>query len=123
MKDTVVFNRKTGQIGLKKCLGDDGFKDKGWGDHDKEWGSNYAVFPMDPITFDWSYQVREQATTDWKPLPNDDPRVQFVELFETIYGADWYHSFIGGDDNTEIDEYYIQNEHRVFQQIRKIFGG
>ena len=122
MNDTLVFNRKTGQIGLKKCLGDAGFKDKGWGDGTKEWGSNYAIFPMDPITFDWSYQNRESVGRDWLALPKDDPRVQFVSFFNAIYDAKWHYSFVSADDNTEIDEFRIENEHEVFLKIRKIFG-
>lgn len=122
MNDYLVFNRKTGRIGLKKDLGDAGFKDTKWGDGTKEWGSNYAIFPMDPITFDWKYQDREPVGKDWVTLPKGDPRVQFVELFDTIYGAKWYHGFTGGDDNTEVDEYYIENPHEIFLKIRRIFG-
>ncbi len=123
MNDSLVFNRKTGQLGLRKHLGDEGFKDKRWGDGTQEWGCNFAVFLMDPITFEWDYQNRERSGIEWTTLPKGDPRVQYVELFDTIYGAKWYHSFIGGDDNTEINEYYIENPHEVFLKIKKIFGG
>lgn len=121
MLDRVVFNRKTGQLGLQKCLGEAGFKDKEWGDGTKPWNSNYAVFILDPINFTWNYKNREYATTDWTPLPKNDPRVQFMALLDAIESADWYYGIASIDENAKVDEAYIENPHEVFRRIKKIF--
>lgn len=120
MKDRVVYNGKTGELGLQRCLGEAGFKDKGWGDGLKEWDSNYAVFLLDPVDFTWDIRKRVQSTTDWRELPDSDPRVQFLSLFEVIESADWYYG-IAGDEDAEVEEASIENTHEVFRLIRKIF--
>lgn len=118
----IMFNAKTGQLGLRRNLGDAGFKDKGWGDGTKEWNSNYAVFPLDPVDFTWDWKNRLHSTADWRTLPDSDPRVQYMTLFDIIETADWHYGIAGGDDNCEVDEAYIENTHEVFRRIRKLFS-
>lgn len=118
MKDQLCYNKKTGQLGLKRYLG----SIKGKGNWPQEWGSNYAVIPVDPVTFKEIQEQWQQTSTDWNQLPADDPRVQYVALFKAIYDADWYHGGYSDGDDIVVDEAIIENEHEVFNRIRKIFG-
>lgn len=122
MKDKIMYNRKTGQLGLKRHIGKKGQKDKNWGDGTEEWGSNYAVFILDPVLFTWDPRNRENSNTDWRELPQSDPRVQFMTLFHAIDSADWFFSGFEEDEAIVVEEAYIQNKHAVFKQIRDIFG-
>lgn len=121
MRDVVVWNRKTGELGLKRYLDNKGFKDKNWGDGTEEWGSNYAVFILDPVLFTWESKNRVQSSTDWRPLPKTDPRVQFMALFQAIDGADWLHTGFAEDEGIVVEEARIENPHEVFRLIKEIF--
>ena len=121
MNNEVMYNHKTGELGLKVCLGDSGFKDTRWGDGTKEWNSNYALFPMDPVEFTWDWRNRVHTSNDWRKLPKTDPRVQYVALFDVIQGglADW--SYELSDEDVTVEDASIENPHEVFRLIRKIF--
>lgn len=122
MDKQVMYNRKTGELGLRMCLGERGFKDKNWGDGTEEWNSNYAIFPMDPVMFTWDSKNRVHTTTDWIRLPETDPRVQYVTLFDVIEGglADW--KYDTSHEDCIVEYAHIENPHEVFQLIRKIFS-
>ena len=110
MRKQVIFDRKTGVVGIKRLATKK---------EEKEFGGNYVVDILDPINFHTTKTVQLVSPDyDWLALPKEDPRVRFIKLFDAIYGADWYY---GIPEHCEVDEAYIENPHDVFEQIRKIF--
>jgi len=123
MADKLMFNRKTGEFGVKKYLGDRGFKDKNWGDGTKEWGSNYAIMLVDPITLEWNLRRRaKHGAGRWVEIPDRDPRAQFLHLFSLLEDGDtdWYVDQCERCANSG-GEMYINNKHETFKAVRKIF--
>lgn len=117
MRKIVMFDRKKGLLGIRRMA---------WKNEEKELGVNKVVDIVDPIEFNKGQTMRAfgDAEYDWHSLPCDDPRVQYISLFDVIEGgeADWYYGIQSGNDNTCVDEAYIENPHEVFRQIRRIFG-
>lgn len=115
----IVFDQKSGRIGRRRLL-----RNK---EQEKEWGSNYEVAILDPLTLNETGEKVHTTDGKWKQLPDDDLRVIFVKLFQAIYDADWNigayccNEHCDGHE-TEINEHDINNEHKVFSIIRKFFG-
>lgn len=114
MRDTVVFDRKKGLLGVKR---------KSYTKEEKELGTNYVVDILDPINFERIKTVPGHGLSEhnWYPLSNEDPRTQFWRLFNIIDSANWQYSGYSDGDGIQVDEAYIENKHAVFEQIRKIF--
>ena len=115
----IVFDRETGRIGNRRLLRNS--------KKEREWGSNYEVAILDPITLDETGEKVHTTDGKWKRLPDDDLRVIFIKLFQAIYDADWnigascMNSRCDGHE-TAVDEHDITNQHKVFSIIRKLFG-
>lgn len=114
-REWVVFDRKKGLLGVKRVIS---------GEKEKEMHSNYMVTILDPITFRELEDVQLHGSDyDWYDLPIDDPRVQFWESMKVIHDADWYITgYMDNRESLEVDEHYIENQHEVFEKLRKIFG-
>lgn len=104
MREVVVFNKDTGELGIRRTI------------QDKDWPSNYAVFILDPITLEETGE-KQHANSPWRDLPPDDPRVTFVELFDIFEGghADWY---VNHCEACEPDEMYIENRAEVWELFK-----
>lgn len=109
----VVFDTKTGVIGKKRLATKK---------EEEQLHCNYVVKILDGITFETVATVAYISNEyKWRPLPDNDERVQFVRLFDILYGAEWYFNIAGTDENAEVEEYYLEDEHKVFERIRKLF--
>ena len=114
MRDQLVFDRKSGKLGIKK---------KATEKQQKEMGCNYVVDVIDPINFKVICTGPLVGTDyDWHGLPSTDPRVRYRKMFDIIYEADWYFSGYQEGDGIVVEEYFIENQYDVFEAIRKIFG-
>ena len=116
LRNQIVFDRKKGLIGLKRLAGKN---------EEKEFGTNYVVDVLDPINFNRIETVRAFGGSEhnWYPLPRDDPRVRFWNLFDIIEGgdADWYYNGYHNGDGIFVEEAFIENKHEIFEQVRKLF--
>jgi len=110
----VVFDRKNGHVGIKRLATQK---------EEKTFFCNYVVDVLDPVMFGVTTTVTAISGNeyDWQSLPINDPRVQYVNLFDVIESADWYHHTTAHDESAIVDEAYIENTHEVFDRIRKIF--
>lgn len=114
MRHSVVFDRKRGLLGMKRTANKN---------EEKEFGANYVVDVLDPISFKKSKTVVHIGPDyDWHTLPREDPRVQFIKLFDVIASANWDYSGYSEDDGIVVEEAFIENEHEVFEQVREIFA-
>ena len=113
---TVVFDRKNGHIGKKRYATKD---------EESRLHCNYVVDILDPINYNHIVTVSAVGGSvyDWYPLPKQDPRYKFINLFDIIEcgTAEWYYNIVGGGENAEVEETYITNPYEVFELVRKLF--
>jgi hypothetical protein len=111
-----VFDRKRGQIGVRRLATKK---------EEEQVHCNYVVDILDSVTFGWRETVAGvgREVYDWQQLPINDPRVQFVNLFDIIDSAHWYYSIGGSDESASVNEAYIENPHDIFKWIRELFKG
>ena len=112
MRTWVVFDRKTGIIGRKRLATKK---------EEETFRCNYVVDILDGVTLQRVTTVSTGSPYDWTNLPDSDERVQFIKLFDAIYDADWYHGVTSQDEKAYVEESYIEHQHQVFEQIRKIY--
>jgi len=110
----LVFDRKNGLLGVRRLA---------YKREEKEFNTNYVVDILDPINFKRIKTVKgfHNPEYNWHSLPRNDPRVQFWKLFCIIDSANWYYDGYSDGDGVQINEAYIENQHEIFEQIRKIF--
>lgn len=108
MKEYLVFNRKTGEVGVQRF-------------QDTLEGRNYKIVLLDPMNYREVDTIEDCA--DWVRLPNNDARVKYWRVMDAIYNARWYYNGYHDGDTIIVDEAYIENEHEVFEEIRKVFKG
>jgi len=119
----VVFDRVTGEVGVKRL---------GKADEEKFFGCNYVIDLLDPIflvpmkTISAGKEWGENSILlrDWMPLAKTDDRYRFVNLFAVLEEgiADWEISYANIDtSNNDLDEHYINNPHEVFKLIKGLF--
>ena len=118
--DKLVFHRETGTVGVKRFLG----TNKGHGFWPKEWGWNFAVIEMDPVTLKELTNWHEPSVK-WQEIPEWDSRVKMWKVIKIIEDADWEVNAHCTNSNcdgyeVEIGGMVLNEEVSVFQEIQAV---
>lgn len=114
-QEWLVFDRRTGALGVKRHATEK---------EEKELKCNYVVDRIDSFSLrklDVPTEPGVLSERDWIALPHNDPRQQYWDVLQIIEGADWYYSGYHDGDGIQVEEAYLEDPHKVFEQIRKVF--